>query len=213
MKQLKVMLVNASTSQLGNTHEALKIAVNEFEKYGVGCEIFWIGDKHLASCKHCGECESTCRCTIDDPVREFTEKAKEADGFVFAAPLPRIKPDGSIVRFFERSFISNGDAFRLKPAAAMVLAIRTAKPVSFDKLNTAYFDAEMPLIGSIYWNLLHDRKEPESVAKDAEGVAAVRRLAKDMTYWMRCREAGAMVGILPPEKEKSLFEGMRFMRL
>ena len=43
----------------------------------------------------------------DDGVNEFVEKAKDADGFVFATPVYFAHPSGRIFDFLDRAFYSS----------------------------------------------------------------------------------------------------------
>ena len=59
----------------------------------------------------------------------------------------------------------------------------------------------MPIISTRYWNMAFGRKA-EDVLKDEEGMQALRILARNMAYFLKCIEAGREKGITPPEQEK-----------
>lgn len=61
----------------------------------------------------------------DDGVNEFVEKARDADGFVFATPYIFAHQAGGFF-LLDRAFYSNGsyEAFRFKPGAAIAVARR-----------------------------------------------------------------------------------------
>ena len=58
--------------------------------------------------------------------------------------------------------------------------------------------AEMPLVSSFYWNMVHGNK-PEEVYEDEEGVQIMRQLGRNMAWLLRCIEAGRRDGILVPD--------------
>lgn len=85
---MKVLLVNGSSHKNGTTMQAIQEMVSVFEKEGVETEVIQLGGKPLADCLQCNKCRETGRCVFeDDGVNDFVEKARTADGFVFASPV------------------------------------------------------------------------------------------------------------------------------
>ena len=62
----------------------------------------------------------------------------------------------------------------------------------------------MPIISSRYWNMVHGAT-PEDVKKDLEGMQIMRVLAKNMAWFLKCKEAGTKAGVPFPEQEESIF--------
>ena len=62
----------------------------------------------------------------------------------------------------------------------------------------------MPIISSRYWNMVHGSK-PEDVKKDLEGLQTMRVLARNMAWFLKCKDAGTRAGIELPEKEEIIF--------
>ena len=62
----------------------------------------------------------------------------------------------------------------------------------------------MPIISSRYWNMVHGAK-PEDVKKDLEGLQTMRILARNMAWFLKCKDAGAKAGVQLPEKEEYIF--------
>lgn len=96
------------------------------------------------------------------------------------------------------------DIFRHKPGAAVVSARRAGTTATLDQLNKYFQIAEMPVISGRYWNMVHGAV-PEEVLQDKEGMQNMRILAKNMAYFLKCKEAAAKAGILPPAVEKVEF--------
>ena len=102
---MKVMLVNGSGHLHGTTMRALEEMIRVFEAEGIETEVVQLGNKPIADCMQCGACYKTGRCVIqEDGVNEFVEKAREADGFVFATPVYFAHPSGRLLSFLDRAF-------------------------------------------------------------------------------------------------------------
>lgn len=96
------------------------------------------------------------------------------------------------------------DIFLLKPAAAVASARRAGTTATLDQLNKYFTITQMPVISGRYWNMVHGNT-PEDVRKDLEGLQNMRFLARNMAYFLKCKEAGKQVGINPPEQEKVVY--------
>lgn len=206
---MKVLLVNGSPHEKGCTYTALSEVGKTLNEEGIETEIFWIGNKPIGGCIACGGCKKFGKCIFDDTVNEFVEKAKFADGFVFGSPVHYAAAAGSITSFMDRSFYSastsgKSEIFRYKPAAAVISARRAGTTATYDQLNKYFGISEMPIISSRYWNMVHGSK-PEDVLKDEEGMQAMRILARNMAYYLKCIEAGKKSGIELPKREDIIF--------
>lgn len=155
---MKVMLVNGSSHLHGTTMTALEEMIKVFHSEEVETEVVQLGGKPIADCLQCNVCQKTGKCVIkDDGVNEFVEKAKTADGFVFATPVYFAHPSGRIYDFLDRVFYSAGgyDAFKFKPGAAVAVARRGGTTAALDGINKYFGIAQMPVAGSTYWNMVH----------------------------------------------------------
>jgi multimeric flavodoxin WrbA len=205
---MKVILVNGSPHKKGCTHTALNEVAKTLNKEGIETEIFWIGIKPLAGCTACKSCARTGRCMFDDTANEFLDIAKDADGFVFGSPVHYAAASGALTSFMDRAFYTDMQAgrqtFYLKPAAAVVSARRAGTTATFDQINKYFTISEMPVISSRYWNMVYGAK-PEDVKKDPEGLQTMRVLARNMAFFLKCKEAGLKAGVQLPEREKPVF--------
>jgi len=89
----------------------------------------------------------------------------------------------------------------LKPAACITSARRAGTTATFDQMNKYFSLSEMPIISSRYWNMIHGNS-PEDVKKDLEGLQIMRVLARNMAWFLRCKEAAIELGIAYPKKEE-----------
>ncbi|MFZ1127595.1 flavodoxin family protein [Methanoregula sp.] len=205
---MKVFLVNGSPHKKGCTWTALNEVAKTLNKEDIETEIFWIGIKPLAGCTACKTCAKTGRCMFDDTVNEFLDIAKDADGFVFGSPVHYAAASGAMTSFMNRAFYtdlqSGRQTFALKPAAAVVSSRRAGTTTAFDQLNKYFTISEMPVISSRYWNMVHGA-QPEDVKKDEEGLQTMRILARNMAFFLKCKEAGLQAGVQLPKREKPIF--------
>lgn len=203
---MKVLLVNGSSHPHGTTMRALEEMVKVFQAENVETEIIQIGGKPIADCIQCGRCQGTGQCIFkEDGVNDFVEKARNADGFVFATPVYFAHASGRILSFLDRAFFSCGkdevyDAFQFKPGAAVAVARRAGTVTALDDLNKYFGIAQMPTAGSTYWNNVHgfDAADAE---KDEEGLQTMRNLARNMIWMMRSFDAGRNAGLSLPATE------------
>ena len=198
---MKVLLLNGSPNEKGCTNRALEEVVGALAAEGVETETFWVGAKPVAGCIGCNKCSGGGRCTLGGNVNDFLELAEGADGFIFGSPVYYAAATGTITSFLDRVFFArNPDAFRLKPGASIVSARRAGTTAALDQLNKYFTIAEMPLISSRYWNMVHG-KTPKEVEMDAEGLYTMRVLGKNMAWFLKCKEAGHKAGVRLPEQE------------
>ena len=200
---MKVMLINGSPHEKGCTYTALSEVAEALKGEGIETEVFWIGSKPLSGCLGCGGCRKAGHCVFDDSVRVFTEKAKDADGFVFGSPVHYAAASGAITSFMDRVFFSSGRQFFMKPAAAVVSARRAGTTAALDQLNKYFSISNMPIVTSNYWNQVHGNT-PEEVLKDEEGLQTMRTLADNMAWLLQCIEAGKEKGINLPQYEAKI---------
>lgn len=201
---MKVLMLNSSPHSAGSTAHTLEHMAEIFSQNGVEWEIFSMSAEPLRDCIGCLQCrKNEGRCVFDgDDVNRFIEKAKSADAFVFATPVYYAHPSGRILSLLDRVFYANSEAFRHKPAAAVAIARRAGTTASVDVLNKYFTFAQMPVVSSTYWNVVHGQKD-DQVLQDLEGMQTVENLARNMVWLMQCIEAGKSEGILPPENPKA----------
>ncbi|MBR1768965.1 MAG: flavodoxin family protein [Bacteroidales bacterium] len=209
---MKVLLVNGSPHKEGTTFAALSFISRILNAEGVDAEIFWIGNKAISGCLGCGYCGEHKKCCFNDVVNQFTEKAAEADGFIFASPVHYASLSGAMTSFMDRAFYSDGsgnNSLLRKPAGALVTLRRTGGSAALDQLQKWLAYNQMPIVTSRYWNVVHGNSLDE-LMQDTEGVQILRVLAKNMAWILKCIEAGKQVGIEPPEIEEKTF--LNFIR-
>jgi len=203
---MNVLMLNGSPHAKGCTYTALSEIGKVLKNEGIEYDIFNIGTKPVRDCIACGKCreENAEGCIFkDDAVNEFVKKAEDADGFVFGSPVYYAHPSGRILSFLDRAFYCNSNdhiykAFAYKPAAAVVSARRGGTTASLDALGKYFGIAQMPAVGSTYWNMVHGNV-PEEVLKDKEGLQTMRNIGHNMAWLLKCIKLGKENGIALPD--------------
>jgi len=190
---MKVVAINGSPNKEGNTYHALKMVGLKLEENGIDFEIIHIGNKAIRGCLACGKCrvnkDEKCSITTD-PLNEWIQTMKTADGIILGAPVHYAGIPGTMKSFLDRSFYvagSNGGLFRHKVGAAVVAVRRTGGSVTFDSLNHFLTYSEMILATSNYWNIIHGRT-PGEVIQDQEGMQIMEVLGSNMAWLLKMRE-------------------------
>lgn len=199
---MKVLLVNGSPHKNGSTYAALREVETALNNEGIETSIVWLGAEAISGCLACGYCSRNGKCVKNDIVNEFAQRAKNADGFVFGSPVHYAGISGAMTSFLDRLLFSTASKpFRHKPAAVITVARRGGTTAAYDQLIKYPAYAEMPIISSNYWNMVHGMTAAD-VPEDKEGIQTMRILGKNMAYFLRCIDAGNKAGIKAPEAEQ-----------
>ncbi len=204
---MKVILVNGSPHSKGCTYTALCEVENALRAGGIETHHFWIGNKPLAGCSDCGWCRTHGFCHYDDRVNAFLAVAGMYDGFVFGSPVHFSSAAGSMTAFMDRVFyadlLAHKNLFYLKPGAVIASARRAGTTATLDQLNKYLLFAEMPVVASRYWNMVHGQT-PDEVLQDKEGMQIMRVVGRNMAWLLRNIEAGRKNAVAMPEREKRI---------
>ncbi len=200
---MKVLLFNGSPRENGCTFTALSELAKTLNNENIETKILQIGNKPVQDCIGCGGCAEKGKCVFSsDPVNEWIEKAKIADGFIFGTPVYYAHPSGRILSAMDRLFYAAGKYFSQKPAAVVASARRGGTTASLDAISKHLTVMQMPVISSTYWNMVHGNS-PEETVQDLEGMQTMRNLARNMAWILKCIEAGKKSGISAPQAERT----------
>lgn len=195
-------MVNGSSKPNGCTATAMQEIAKVLREEGIDSEIVCLGGGSLRDCIGCLGCmKLDGQCAFnDDCINEILEKAKTCDGFIFGTPVYYAHPSGRVLSALDRMFYAGKKYFMHKPGAAIASARRAGTTASIDALNKYFTIAEMPVVSSSYWNMVHGNK-PEEVLQDAEGLQVMRNLGRNMAWLLKCLEAGRNTGVAVPVNE------------
>ena len=200
---MKVLIINGSPREGGNTSLAVAEMEKIFEENGIETIVMPIGQESIRGCLHCNGCNETGYCVIDDAVNEAAEIFAEADGLVVATPVYFASANGTIVSFMDRLFYSSNFDKTMKVGAAVAVARRGGITATFDELNKYFTISGMPVASGQYWNGLHGTR-PGEAAGDEEGLQQMRTLARNMTFLMEAiADKKAKDGL--PEREPGVY--------
>lgn len=197
---MKVLLLNGSIHEKGNTYIALAEVAKELNKEGIETEIFQIGIKPIRDCTDCRKCNENGCIFTDDICNAFVAKCKEADGYILGSPVYYGHPSGRILSLLDRVFYSSKKCFKHKPIASVTVARRAGTSTTFDVLNKYATITNMYVVGSSYWNNVFGCENGEAKL-DEEGLQVMRNLGRNMAYILKCIEAGKEKGIQAPKIE------------
>lgn len=202
---MKVLLINGSPNENGCTAAAVNRMARILRDRDIAAEVFWIGGRVKGGCMGCGGCAQSGRCVMDDCVNEALEKAKDADGFVFATPVHFASPSGDMVAFMDRFFYAGCADFRFKPAAVLAVARRGGCSSSIDVMMKYPTYNQMPVVSADYWPMAYAHKDPAQLREDEEGMFTIDSLARNMAWMLKCVDAGKKAGIEPEYEEKTVW--------
>lgn len=189
---MKVLIINGSPRQKGNTNIALSEIAQQLEKQGVESETIWVGNKAIRGCNACGacktdvNCQQTPRCAFgdEDITNEVIAKMAACDAIVIGAPVYWGQPAAQVLAIQQRMLYAGGANFQGKPAAAVCICRRGGASAAFQTLQMPFQMCNMLLIGSQYWNIAYGREEGQA-AEDIEGMQTMRTLANNMAWTLK----------------------------
>lgn len=188
---MKVLMINGSRREKGCTYTALSVVAKALNEENIDTEIIYIG-KDAVNGK------------IDEAVKNAAQKMKESDALIVGSPVYYAGPTGEIIAFLDRLFSVAESDLRLKPAACITSARRAGTTATLDDLGKYFAFAEMPVVSSRYWNMVHG-SSPADVEQDEEGKQIMTVLGKNMAWILRCIEAGKKAGIEKPGAVKKTY--------
>ena len=183
----KVLLINGSPRQDGNTFCCLKEIEATLQKHGVESEIVQIGRQPVRMCINCGGCHQSGAkgCVFDDDMcAVITEKMATADAMIVGTPVYYGQPNGGILSLMQRLFFSAGHLVQNKPAAALAVCRRGGATATLQTMNMMFEMMNMPVVTSQYWNIAYGAGKGE-VKLDTEGMQTMRTLATNMAFLLQ----------------------------
>ena len=207
---MKVLLINGSPRQEGNTATALKEVAKQLNSEGIDSEIVWIGNKPIRGCIACGQCKAQGlgRCIFDDDsCNKISEKFEKANALIVGSPVYYGQPNGALLSIIQRAFYSNGANISGKPAASIAVCRRGGATAVFESLNMPFQMMNMPIVTSQYWNIVYGLASGDA-AMDTEGLQTMRTLARNMAWLLKSTNGEKA----PGRPNEEAWEAMHFIR-
>jgi multimeric flavodoxin WrbA len=210
VRKMKVLLVNGSARDEGNTFLALSEASKTLEQQGIETELVQIGTKAVRGCIACGQCHRRRlgRCVFDDDIcNRIVDKMADADALIVGSPVYYGQPNGAVLAMMQRMCYAAGDKLQNKPAAAVCVCRRGGATAAFQTLNMPFQMLNMPLVTSQYWNIVYGAAQGQA-ALDAEGMQTMRTMASNMAWLLKKIHADGN----PDYPQRELSQMMNFIR-
>ena len=207
---MKVLLINGSPRQEGNTAIALKEVAKQLNLEGIDNEIIWIGNKPIKGCIACGQCkiQGLGRCIFDDDIcNKISKKFEEANALIVGSPVYYGQPNGALLSIIQRAFYSNGANISGKPAASIAVCRRGGATAVFESLNMPFQMMNMPIVTSQYWNIVYGNAVGDA-SMDTEGLQTMRTLARNMAWLLKSTNGEKA----PGRPNEEAWEAMHFIR-
>jgi multimeric flavodoxin WrbA len=184
---MKVIAINGSPRQGGNTEILLKKVLEPLESAGWSTEYLQIGGKPVRGCLACMKCveKQDGRCIIDsDIVNDYLEKMYAADAIILGSPTYFADVSSEMKALIDRAgfvALANGGAFSGKIGAAVVAVRRGGATHVFDTINHMFLISSMIVPGSLYWNLGMGREKGQ-VLGDDEALRNMNHLGQTIAW-------------------------------
>ncbi len=170
---MKVLAVNGSARNNGNTHMALEIVAEELKQEGIEVEFIDLVDLKLHPFSFGG--------TPEDDVPMLREKLLAADGLILGSPTYFSNVTSRTQMFIERM---GGLDLKGKIGAAVGVARRAGANVVYAAINYFFGIHQMPIATSSYWNVVIAHK-PGEIKNDEEGIKTLKNLGKNMVELLK----------------------------
>lgn len=186
-RKMKVLLLNGSPRQDGNTATLLREAAAQLAKNGIESEFANIGNRPVRGCVACGQChaQNLGHCVFSDDVcNDVIALMAECDAIIVGSPVYYGTPAGQVLSMLQRMAYSASPIMQGKPAAAVTVCRRGGASAAFQTLQMPFQMLNMPIVTSQYWNIAYG-SGPGEVSQDAEGLQTMRTLADNMAYMLK----------------------------
>ena len=205
---MKVVGLNGSYNREGNTYLTITAFFEELQKEGIETELLQVGDGSIAGCTACRGCHTAGECVVhDETFVELSDKIINADGVLLAAPVYFGTLPGQMKAVLDRFFFQSLKTGRMRHKVGATAAIlrRTGGYTTIDDLNRFVFAGEMISVGQC---IIHGDK-PGEILQDTEGLAILRRNARNMAWVLKMKELTKSELPPPPYEKRPM---MNFIR-
>ncbi|MCL2508472.1 MAG: flavodoxin family protein [Oscillospiraceae bacterium] len=181
----KILAVNGSPHQDGNTARMLKTVLGVCAEAGCDTELYQAGGRTVRGCVACGGCGTHIgRCATDDWMNELYPKMADADAILLGSPTYFADLTPEIKAIIDRTgYISRRDGMRFsRKIGAGVCAVRRSGAIHvLDSINHFFLINDMVVPGSSYWNMSL-ALSPGDCEQDDEGMTTLRRLGENIVW-------------------------------
>lgn len=167
----------------------LNLVLSELEKEGYETEHIQLAGNTINPGIACFGCAGKSNSVFgDDIFQELYRKMAEADAILLGSSTYSADVSSTLKAVIERASVvsdTNPGMFCHNVGGAVAVARRAGAMTTIDTINLFFFNKEMYVAGSTYWNIAYGRLPGEAM-KDAEGVANMRNLGQNIAWAERC---------------------------
>ncbi len=199
---MKVLLINGSCHEKGCTYTALSEVAGALDEQKIEVEVFQLGGKPIRDCIGCGNVPgwrmpvflmTTLSMSLSKKPRKQTDLFLER---LYTMPIPA----GAFFRRLTERFMRQRAHSLISLRQQLLRQDALEPPLLLMFLNKYFTIAEMPVVSSSYWNMVHGNT-PDEVKQDKEGLQSMRNLGRNMAWLLQCISAGSEQGINAPQNE------------
>lgn len=184
---MHVIAFNGSPRQNSNTSRMLREVFTVLESEGITTEEIKVGGYKVRGCIACNQCKikKLEKCIFDDdPVNQWIEAMKRADGIILASPTYYANMTTEMKALIDRAGYSITPLLYRKVGAPVVVARRGGAMQTYNALMTFFGITQMVVPGSSYWNMGYGL-EPGDVQHDAEALQTMKNLGANMAWLLK----------------------------
>ena len=142
-----VLGVLGSPRRRSNTRALLEGVLAGAAAAGAETELIRLRDLQFESCRHCGGCNKTGRCVVEDDMQEIYSKLRAAQHLVLASPIHFAGVSGETKAMIDRAQCCWVETYRLKRSVAEVSGERRAVFIATcGGRDTRVFEWAMPTV-------------------------------------------------------------------
>lgn len=191
---MKVVAISGSARKGGNTATLIRRVLDVLESEGIATEMVELAGRRAQGCTVCLKCrelkDRQCH-GRNDAVNECITKIDEADGVIIGSPVYFADLTPETKALIDRvGYVAGANPGMLeRKVGAAVVAVRRAGAVhAFDSINHLFTIRQMIVPGASYWNLGMGGP-PGAVEEDAEGLATMETLGRNMAWLLKLTAA------------------------
>jgi len=184
---MKVVAINGSPRQGGNTAVMIGWILKELEGEGLETELVQLGGRTIRGCQACFQCfeNKDGRCAFEeDAANEIIAKMAAAQGVILASPTYFGDVTAEMKALIDRAgFVNkaNGQIFRRKVGASLAVARRHGNVHVLATLNNFLLANQFIVPGTDHFNTGFGRNKGE-VLEDREARETMGLLGRNMAW-------------------------------
>lgn len=173
---MKIVAINASPRENGNTEQLLNALLNQAKKNGAETKTYTINNLDIKACQGCFDCKEKAKCSINDDMLPIIDDIFDCDVVVLASPIYMWQMTAQAKTFTDRLTPCIGQNFNTRLDGQKMLTIFTQGSESPDTFRTYIentnkmfsflgFSTFEPIIASGLYEPDDIQKHPEFIEK------------------------------------------------